>query len=397
LGCKRNPYWCDRVPVIHEPVDRAADSVWGPPPINPGVQKLQYEANDAVAKGFDSSSYALLPIVMTDPDKNPRSGTMILAMASVWLCDPNSTKFAEFPKVWQDAFTIVGSCKQQIFESLSVNPAMIPHANAGKKPSQAQIAQEQQVALESSADSIALVQEGVLGKLVEWFYELDYQYRTEAITVKKYGTLGLQATMDQVEPFQVRERFEFKWYGTEGFKAAQQVQQMISWMGTIVKVPPQMLNGRKIDISPIIESINGTILGPRVAPHVLIDQRHQLTMSPEMENRLLHHSFPVQVHEMDDDQTHIQSHFEEFRSLLEQPPEIIQGNNVVRLVKGHIMEHIKAAKAKAQAAMGAQPGSVGAPPPGRAGAQVQGPSGPQNPPGAVRPDNMPLSMPRKAG
>lgn len=391
LGCKRNPYWCDRIPVITQAVEKNPDSIWGTSQVEPVLQ-LQYQANDVANEGFDSAQYALLPIIITDPEKNPNAGSFVLAMASVWFADPNSTKFAEFPALWKDAFQLIGAVKDQIFQSLGVNPAMIPHGNASKKPSQAQIAQEQQVALESSADNVALIQEGVLSKLIEWFYELDYQYRDKAITVKKFGELGLQASMDQVEPFQVRQRYEFRWYGTEGFKAAQQIQQQISWMGTIVKIPPQMLGGRKLDISPMVEAINSTILGPRVAPHVLIDQRHQMVISPQLENEMLEHQFPVQVHEGDNDQEHIESHFRQFQSILKLPPEM---SEVVRLVKGHITEHIKAMKAKAAMAHGAPGG--GAPAAGRAGAQVQGPTGPQNPPGAVAPDNMALAMPRAAG
>lgn len=397
LSCKRIPYWCDRIPIILQPLEPNPDSVWGPSQVAP-VTSLQYQANDVVNEGFDSAQYALLPIVMTDPEKNPRAGSMVLAMASVWMCDPNSTKFAEFPPLWKDAFAIVGSCKEQIFQSLGVNPAMMPHGNAGKKPSQAQVAQEQQVALESSADNVALIQEGVLSELLQWFYELDYQYRDEAVTIKKFGQFGLQATMDQVEPFQTRERYEFRWYGTEGFKAQQQVQAMISWANVLQGLPPQVLNGRKLDLGPVLEYISEVTFGPRIAPFVLIDQRHQLTMSPETENQLIHSGFPVQVHEMDNDQEHVQSHFMDFRDMLQLPRPLLEANTVARLAKGHILEHIKAMKAKSMAAQGAQPGQMGAPGPGapRPGAAAQAPTGAQNPPGAVSPDNMPLMMPRKA-
>lgn len=396
LGCKRNPYWCDRVPLITQPVEKNPNSIWGKSQVEP-VAKLQYQANDYANMGFDSGMYAMLPIVMTDPEKNPRAGSMVLAMASVWLTDPNSTKFATFPAVYKDAFTIIGACKDQIFQSLGVNPAMIPHGNAGKKPSQAQIAQEQQVALESSADNTALIQEGIFSQMVEWFYELDYQYRDEAITVRKYGELGLQATMDQVEPIQVRQRLNFKWYGTEGFKAAQQTQQQISWLNVLKGLPPEVLNGRKLDLGPALEVINGSILGPRLGPRVLIDQRHQLTMTPERENELLEHDFPVQVHDMDDDQAHIQSHFEHFQILMKMPPEMLEGNNVARLARGHILEHIQQVKKKAMMAMGAQPGQTGAPGQPKPGGQAQPPTGAQNPPGAVSPDNMPTAMPRRGG
>lgn len=400
LGCKRNPYWCDRIPVILQPVEPNPGTVWGNSQVAP-VMEMQYAANDAANEGADSSQYALMPIVMTDPEKNPRAGSMVLAMASVWLTNPNDTKFAEFPALWKDALTLVGAYKEQIFQSLGVNPAMIPHGNAGKKPSQAQIAQEQQVALESSADNIALIQEGILSQILEWFYELDYQYRTEAITVKKYGQFGLQATMDQVEPWQVRDRYEFRWYGTEAFKSTQQVQQMISWANVLRGTPPDQLNGRKVDIGPMLEHITEITCGPRLASYTLIDKRHQLTMNPEMENQLIDNMFPVQVHEMDDDQAHIQSHFQHFQEYLQTHP---GQDKISELARGHILSHIENAKKKAMQAMGAQPGLPGTPGgagpglPGqpRPGSANQMPSGPQGPPGVIRPDAMATQMPRKS-
>lgn len=385
LGCKRNPYWNDRVPVILQAVEKEGDSVWGKSQVEP-VKAIQYAANDAVNMGLDSAQYALLPIVMADPEKSPQIGSMVLSMAAIWMTDPNSTKFAQFPPLWKDAFTIVGTCKEQVFQSLGVNPAMIPHGNANKKPSQAEVAQAQQVALESTNDEVAIL-EAVLGQVLEWCYDLDYQYRTKEITVKKFGQLGLQATMDQVEPFQTRQRYLFKWYGSEATKATQQVQQMISWGNVLKGMPPQALNGRKVDLGPMLEYITEITCGPRIAPHVLIDQRHQLSVDPHTEDQLMDNMFPVQTHEMDDDVAHIKTHLEDFKML---PNE---------LKKGHILEHMKQLKEKAAKQQGSVPG--GAPQPGapgqpRPGAAAQAPTGAQNPPGAVSPDQMPLAMPRKA-
>ena len=279
---------------------------------------------------------------------------------------------------------------------------MIPHGNAGKKPSQAQVAQEQQVALESSADNIALIQEGVLSQVLEWFYELDYQYRTEAVTVKKYGQFGLQATMDQVEPWQVRDRYEFRWYGTEAFKSTQQVQQMISWANVLRGTPPDQLNGRKVDIGPMLEHITEITCGPRLASFTLVDKRHEMTMLPELENQLLRNLFPVQVHPGDDDVAHLHSHIAEFgMDVLQVHPgdDIIAQND-----RGHCLMHMQQMQAKAQAAAGQQPGLPGTPGgagpglPGqpRPGAGAQMPTGPQAPPGVIRPDAMATLPPRKS-
>jgi hypothetical protein len=382
LGCKRNPYWNDRIPVLLQPVEPDADSVWGPSQVKP-VKEIQYAATDAANMGFDSAQYSLLPIVMTDPEKNPQIGSMILSMASIWMTNPNDTKFVEFPALWKDAFTLIGSCKAQIYESLGVNAAMIPHSNPSKKPTQAEIAQQQQVALETTADEVSILEQ-MLAQLLEWFYDLDYQYRTKAITVEKFGQLGIHATMDQVPAASTRQRLTFKWYGVESFKATQQVQQMISWGNVLMKMPPQALNGRKVDLGPMLEYITEVTCGPRIAPYVLIDQRHQLSIDPMTENELMDNQFPVQTHAMDDDVKHIQAHMASMKAM---PNEF---------KRGHILEHIKQLKAKA-AEQQKLSGPPSLPPPGgpQAGAVPQPPTGGQAPPGAVRPDQMPLAPPRK--
>lgn len=393
LGCKRNPYWNDRIPVIHQPVEPITGSVWGRSQTDP-IKQMQYAANDAVNMGLDSAQYALLPIVFTNPEKNPRVGSMVLAMAAIWETSPQDTQFAQMPAIWKDAFQLVGACKDQIMQSLGVNPAMMPNAasSSKSKPSQAQVAQEQQVALASIADAAGIIIKP-LNKLLEWFYDLDYQYRTKAITVKKFGQFGLQADMDQVEPIQVRQRLHFRWYGMEATKSAQQVQQMISWANVLKQIPPQALNGRKLDLVPMLEFITEVTCGPRIAPRTLVDQRHQLSMPIEQENELLEMGFPVQVQPMDNDTAHLQGHMLAFKEVLQ------RGEDVTGHIRLHIMEHIKASKEKAAAAAGGPPG--GAPPPQiggpQPGGQAQMPTGPQQPPGAISPDGDPNRMPRKAG
>ena len=105
--------------------------------------------------------------------------------------------------------------------------------------------------------------------------------------------------------------------------------------------------------------------------------------------------FPVHINPQDNDIEHIQIH----------QTALLRDMN--GFVHPHIMEHIMAMEAKNQAAQGGPPPSQGAPGvpggtgPGvagtpRMGAQPGNPR-PQNPPGAVSRDQMPLSMPRKAG
>ena len=388
LSCKRNPYWCDRVPLLMAPRIKVPGSIWGQAPVAL-VEQVQYQANDAVNMGMDSAQYSLLPIVMTDPEKNPRVGSMVLSMAALWETSPNDTKFASFPALWKDAMGIVSLCRDQIMQSMGTNPAMMPHANAGKKPSQSQVAQEQQVALESTADATTLLETGILNKLLQWFYEMDYQFRSKDITVKKYGPLGTQADMEQIPPIQVGTHYVCKWSGTETFRSQQQVQQMIAGMNVLRGIPPQMLPGKTIDIAPIIENLVNTVFGAKLAPKVLVDQAHKMAVPAEMENQLLLNLFPVHTSPLDNDQEHLMKHQQ------------VLPMDRTGIVRQHIMEHVNQMKARIaaqnpQAAPPAGGGGPGGPP--RIGAQPTMPRGGQNPPGAVPGDQMngPGNMPRKA-
>ena len=395
LGCTRNPYWNDKINIISTPAQKVAGSFWGKSRVEGGVERMQYAANDAVNMGFDSAQYALLPIVMTDPAANPKSGSMVLATAAIWEVDPKSTTFAQMPPVWKDAFTLVGACKDQIQQSMSTNPAMMPNGAAAKKPTQAQIAQEQQVALESTADVVNILEDGVFNDMVEWFYDLDYQFRDRPLLVRQFGPIGYEAIMQEIPPYQTGTNYRFRWYGSEGTKAAQEVQQMIAATNVLRGIPPEQLNGRILDLGPIVDHLAKVAFGPRLAPLVLKDQRHQLSMDPEEENEMLFEHFLVPVQVADEDIMHIQKHRAAAQAL----------GDPDGYFRSHITMHVNQMHAKQQAQMqqqaappgqpgmppqGGAPGQPGTPPPmvPRVGSQPGTMRNVQNPPGAIHPDNM---------
>jgi hypothetical protein len=65
------------------------------------VSDLQIFANDTINEGADTAHFSAMPIVMTDPLKNPRVDTMVLGLAAVWDASPNDTKIVEFPELWR--------------------------------------------------------------------------------------------------------------------------------------------------------------------------------------------------------------------------------------------------------------------------------------------------------
>lgn len=406
LGCRRNPYWCDRLPIFSVPVEKIQGSFKGQSKLKPCAD-MQYLANDACNEGMDSAAYALMPIVMTDPQKNPRVGSMILALAAVWETSPKDTQFAKFPELWKDALALVAQAKAQIMQTLGVNPAAITQQAMGNpKLNAAMIAQEQQVDLLTTADAVTVVEEGILSPLVGFFIELDAQFRDKEITVRQYGEMGQRANLETIEPLQFDTRYEFRWFGVEAARNSQQIQQQIAGMNVMRGIPPEQLNGYKINLVPIISQLVENTFGPRLAPLIFESPEQQMPVPVEQENNMLMLGYAAPVHAMDDDQAHLQAHGQ----VLQQMQQSGENKNKQKFLT-HMFLHMQQMAKKAQAqqqpqgmpgvpggAVGGQPqpGVAGTP---RIGAQPMMPRGGQGPPGMIHQDQLrdPAAMPRKMG
>lgn len=402
LGCKRNPNWSDKLPIISAPVEKVQGSFKGRSMVEP-VATLQYQANDAVNEGMDSAAYALMPIIMTDPAKNPRVGSMILSMAAIWETDPQSTQFAKFPPLWKDALEIVSSCKSEIMQSLGVNPAAITQQGMGvaKKLNQAQIAQEQAVDLLTTADAVTVVEEGILTPLLARMIELDHQYRDEELTVRQYGEMGTRASMQKIPPVQFDRHYQFRWFGVEAARNAQQVQQQIAGLNVFRGIPPQQLGGYKFNAVPMLVQLAENLYGPRLGPLIFESPEMQMPVPVEQENMMLGEGYEVPTHQMDDDKAHIAGHGQALQQLQMQEG---GGKNQKKFL-AHIWAHMQQMQTKQQAMMAQQQGAPGMP--GGAGPGVAGtprigaqPGTPrtQGPPGMIHSDQMqdPSRMPRRS-
>lgn len=384
LSCKRNPWWSDKLPIISTPVEKVVGSFKGKSKISAGVADLQILANDAVNEGMDSAAYALLPIVMTDPEKNPKIGSMIMSLAAIWETNPNDTQFAQFPNLWKDAFDIIGAAKAEINQTLSISPAAITQALGKKKPNQAEIAMEQQVDILTTSDAVTNLEEGILTPMLQRMLELDHQHRDTALLVRQFGEMGITASMEKVEPVQFHRRWEMKWFGVEAARAAAQVQQQISATNVLRGIQPQFYEGYKMSLVPIIKSLVENIFGHRLAPHIFIDMRKQLSKDARVENMSLYQGEMVMPNEMDNHQQHIAVHQQSMQEL----------GDPHRTFEVHLQMH-KMLMQKAMQAQQQQQGQPGSPGgagqpglPGQGGAP-QGPNAQsQQPNGAIPQQSM---------
>ncbi len=392
LSVKRCPYWCDLVPVISAPAERVANVVKGRSQIA-DVLDIQIFANDQINEGADTAHFSAMPIIMTDPEKNPRVGSMVLGLASIWETNPRDTQFAQFPELWKSAFERVSECKNQIFQSLGVNPAMMPNQTGSRqKRNQAEIANEQQVDILTTADAVTILEEGILTPLIQRFAEYDHQFRDKAITVRQFGEIGIKAVMQDVEPIQMNRRFEFRWFGVEAARNAAQVQQQISMANVFKEVPPSLYQGHRLDLTHLMVQLAENAFGPRLAPLTFVSLKDDLEVPVELENQLLMSGMEVPTHPGDKDPEHLQAHMQ----LLQ------QAGDDHGVIRAHILAHQTQMQMKVQAQAQAMQGG---PPQGGGGGGPQAGSQPQpgrnmkGPNGSINPDRMPaagaVGMPRK--
>lgn len=394
LSVKLCPYWCDKPNLLSAPVERVEGSFKGAPKVK-FVETIQYQANDAINEGMDAAAYALLPIVMTDPIKNPRTGSMVLNVGAIWEVDPKSTQFAQFPQLWKEAVQIAQASKDQIMQTLGVNPSMMPQqATApGKKPNQAQIANEQQVDILTTADAVTTLEGEILTPLLQFFVYLDHQFRDQAMTIRAFGRPGIAAAMEKIEPVQMDRRFEFRWFGVEAARNAQQMQMQMAGINALRSIPPQMYPGFEMQLAPVIQQWVENLFGPRIGAEVFRDAKSKLSLDPKFENQMLAEGFELMPSPADNHQEHMQSHQQAMQAT----------GDMAGSFRTHIMRHQQMMQAQQQAQMmqqmqqamggGQQPGGGGGPRPGAATQKGRN----QGPPGMVAQDRMPGSAPRQRG
>ncbi len=390
IGLIKAPQWNQRRPIISAPVDRISGSFFGCGAVE-AVKWLQWDLNTFFNMGQDSAMYSMLPIIMSDPEKNPNWAMMVVGLAAVWPVDPNSTKFASFPALWKDSMEMCGAIEARIQQSLDVNPMMMGQMPKGRKNANTAGAQQQEQSV-PIMDHAERFEEEILNPLMERFFEYDCQFREDDITILTMGEIGYHAQMQKVPPNQWGNRYFFQWIGTEYVLNMQRMQQQISTMNVLRGIPPQQLNGRRLDIAPILEILTDNVFGSELSGRILIDDRNKFTVPAEIEDEMMMNGIPAETHEADEDIEHLKIHQEAGQHT----------GDPMGLIRTHMQAHMMQLQKKRQAAMpppqpgapgvpgGAGPGVAGAP---RPGAQPAPGRPMQQPNGAIPAGQMPGGIP----
>jgi hypothetical protein len=157
------------------------------------------------------------------------------------------------------------------------------------------------------------------------------------------------------------------------------MQQQIAWINVVKEIPPNMYEGYRLKLAPMIVQGTENVFGPRLAPQVF-EKIELISADPMQENEMLLEGFPVEVKPGDDDQQHIQAHMM-----------ALQAGDPHQTIRNHIAMHMQQMQAKAaqQAQQaGPQQGGKGGGGP-KPGAQPAAQRPAQQPAGAIHRDNMP--------
>jgi hypothetical protein len=407
LGCKLCPYWSDKMDILSRPVRKMPGVAKGASLVKPCAD-MQYLANDFANMGADSGIFTVNPVILTDPEKNPRYGSMVLDNMAVWEASPQSTQPLAFPPVYQHAFNVIQAAERYIMATLSVNAAMLPQSTGvpGRKRNQAEIAMEQQIDLLSTSVEISAA-EAVLTEVVQRFAELDAQFRDDEITVRSVGELGVKAQMQTVPPLQMGRRWRFRWFGVEAARTAQQIQQQIALLNVLKPIsqdPSVQQAGYQLNLVPFVRTVTENAFGPRLAPEIFKNIRDQLALDPELENSMLAEGFEVPTSPQDDDPKHIQAHLAAAQQTMLEPARSMFAHHLAahqrQMQMKQVAQHMQQMMKQMQARGGGAPGGAGAAPRGPApGGQPAMPRQGRQPPGAVPPDSLNnrgiVQMPRR--
>lgn len=408
LGAKRNPYWNDLCPLLSAPVEKVAGVFKGISLIQ-HVASLQYEANDAVNEGADAATLSAGPIIRRDTEKT--NTVPVLAIGAVWDAPKDAFELMAFPDLTPRAVTRVQMALQAIFQSLGVNPSMLPQQTRAGKPNQAQIAQEQQVDLLTTAEGVKVLSQMIATPALGMMVDFDYQFRDKDILVRAFGNMGREAVIEEVAPLQNRAGFTFTWRGAEQVKLMMAMKQEgIAFVNVVRPMSPQLAaEGIELRTAPLIEAMATNIFGPILGSQVIVDKRQQLTIDAEMEVEMMLDGHETHPHPLDNDQQKIPIFFKALQERGD-PHGLIR----VRLQEQQRQMQMKA-QAQMQKAMQQQMSGNGPPQGGPAGPMMRpggapgmpqpgvAPAGPRQikgPPGMVHPDRGPaagmIAMPRRA-
>lgn len=317
------------------------------------VKPFNIAANDLINQGLDSATYAVNPIFRVQPDKSPNWKTFLLAPGAMWV--GGMVEPIQIENLAPQAYELVMGLKQQVAETMGLVPP-VPSSTPGRKAPATINAMMQAELQMQEADWIRNLESNVLVPICKFLLELDQDNRQEHIVFAES-----EAEFRVIEPHLVGREFIWEWRGSTQASNPVKIQQVMTALNILSKIPPGALGDKEINIAPLLDYLFGTLLGLPNQDEIIRDSN--ISIDPHIENFALMKEVTLPVNKGDNDEQHIQVH-----SMVQTQASQLHNQQ-------HVAQMLKKKQAQAQQMMG------------RTGPGGQGPM--VNPPGSQPPNPTP--------
>jgi hypothetical protein len=291
-----------------------------------------YLLNDIFNQGADALTWSLNPIAAIDPDAIQDHTTLTMKPGAKWLVRMPRQNIAwmEPPKEsGQVALQSVSQLVGLINDVAGVQPFAPGGKTTGKGRSVETLGGLQILASEGQLQAGDVIQgweDAWFNPMLRRMYDLNMCCLDEPLLLNVEGLGGAALIQTKVTRANLIGEFEFKWLSsTYQYNAEVRSQQMLGFLQTISRIPPQILeaDNTKFRIGEFLRMIYSDGLMLPNASRVFQDAQPVKAVSPDIENELFQQGQAeiIQVSPADNDDEHDKIH-QQLSDDISQPEQI---------------------------------------------------------------------------
>lgn len=271
LRVRTNPFWHKRHPYLWGRMGITVGRVYGTG-FAESIRELNVLLNDQTNQAMDCGTYALNPIVLTDP--NQIQGALgDLEPGVQWLVNDinRAVKFERPPTDLIQAGSVMTAQTQAWINDFSGAP---PVLQGGSAPGRAfrtatGVGTAQQNAVVPLNEIIKLSEKEVFEPMLFMFFSLRQQFAEDSVMVQLTGR-----SMKRVDPRMLHGNYLFSWTATDQTSNKQMKGAQITQLLQVLMPPPMQMmlqaNGLKFNPAPLVKKLYTEVMGFRDVDNVLV-------------------------------------------------------------------------------------------------------------------------------
>lgn len=338
---RRNPFAHQQAPyVVGKYILPNADEFYGQG-IPWSTQYMQYEMNSKAEQGMDSATLAINPIAVIDPGLAGGGQDFDVEPGAKWWANPQGVHFTSMPDLTEVAQRAISNLKAMMGDYSDRSPALPPQL-MGKSRTATQS--------EIVSDSLSIdnkhfqIQNEIMilqPMLSQWEALADQNLDDDQI-VMILGRRASDLRRTMLNKRTLLGRYQYFWKVSSSMQnRAILGRQMLDMIKVLTMLPPQLIQGLKIDWAEIIKVLWTDGFKLQDADRILGIPEEMASQDAEAENKMAALGLELEVLPGDDDDEHLSIHGKD----IEKPKNEMQK----LLLMQHVMEHNRQKQRKQQA------------------------------------------------